>query len=105
MDMRPSKLCVRWLLSDELRANLCVAAHLAHVSYGSFAMLTVSHPRYRITLASGVTEEVCRRVNLGFLDPRAFRREDYETDSDTLVVENAGRDLYLVNPALFELCG
>jgi len=58
------------------------------------AMLTVSSPpRYRNTLASGVTEEVCRRVNLGFLDPRAFRREDYETDSDTLVVENAGRDL------------
>ena len=86
--------------SDELRANLCVAAHLAHVSYGSFRNADgVITPRYRITLASGVTEEVCRRVNLGFLDPRVFRREDYETDSDTLVVENAGRDLYLVNPA------
>jgi lactate racemase len=85
--------------SDELRANLCVAAHLAHVSYGSFRNADgVITPRYRITLASGVTEEVCRRVNLGFLDPRSFRRQDYETESDTLVVENAGRDLYLVNP-------
>ena len=83
--------------SDELRANLCVAAHLAHVSYGSArnaaGQLT---PRYRITLASAVTEEACRRVNLGFLDHREFRLEDYQSDMDTLVVEDAGRDLYLV---------
>ena len=83
--------------SDELRANLCVAAHLAHVSYGSArnaaGQLT---PRYRITLASAVSEEACRRVNLGFLDHRNFRLEDYQADPDTLVVDDAGRDLYLV---------
>ncbi|MDX6575708.1 MAG: hypothetical protein QOE96_1661 [Blastocatellia bacterium] len=83
--------------SDELRANLCVAAHLAHVSYGSArnaaGQLT---PRYRITLASAVTEAACRRVNLGFLDHHNFRLEDYRADQDTLVVEDAGRDLYLV---------
>ena len=83
--------------SDELRANLCIAAHLAHVSYGS-SRNAEGHiiPRYHITLASAVTEEVCRRVNLGYLDPRNFRREDYESDPNTFVVENAGRDLYLV---------
>lgn len=85
--------------SDELRANLCVAAHLAHVSYGS----SLNHmgqvtPRYRITLASAVSEEVCRRVNLGFLNWRNLRLEDYESDPNTLIVENAGRDLYLVEP-------
>lgn len=83
--------------SDELRANLCVAAHLAHVSYGSArnaaGQLT---PRYRIVLASSVSEAACRRVNLGFLDHQDFRLEDYQTDPDTLVVEDAGRDLYLV---------
>ena len=83
--------------SDELRANLCVAAHLAHVSYGSArnaaGQLT---PRYRITLASAVTEAACRQVNLGFLDHRSFRLEDYQADPDTLVVDDAGRDLYLV---------
>jgi nickel-dependent lactate racemase len=83
--------------SDELRANLCVAAHLAHVSYGSArnaaGQLT---PRYRITLASAVTESACRRVNLGFLDHHSFHLEDYQTDPDTLVVDDAGRDLYLV---------
>lgn len=86
--------------SDELRANLCVAAHLAHVSYGSSRNAEgLVTPRYRITLASRVSEEVCRRVNLGFLDPRTFHREEYEADPDTFVVENAGRDLYLVSKA------
>src|SRR5438552_13145053 len=83
--------------SDELRANLCVAAHLAHVSYGSApnaaGQLT---PRYRITLATAVPEVACYRVNLGFLDHRNFNPEDYRADSETLVVEDAGRDLYLV---------
>jgi lactate racemase len=85
--------------SDELRANLCVAAHLAHVSYGSSRNLEGQiTPRYRITLASAVSEEVCRRVKLGYLDYRTVHREDYEKDPNTLVVENAGRNLYLVEP-------
>jgi hypothetical protein len=51
--------------SDELRANLCVAAHLAHVSYGSrVGDGGRIEPRFRITLASGVPEDVCRRVKL-----------------------------------------
>lgn len=83
--------------SDELRANLCVAAHLAHVSYGSArnaaGQLT---PRYRITLSSAVSEAACGRVNLGWLDHRNFQLADYQSDVDTLVVEDAGRDLYLV---------
>jgi lactate racemase len=84
--------------SDELRANLCIAAHLAHVSYGSARNAEGEViPRFRISLASAVSEEVCRRVNLGYLDHGTFRREDYETDPNTFVVENAGRDLYLVS--------
>ena len=39
-----------------------------------------------------------RRVKLGFLDHRQFDVARYRSDPDTLVVENAGRDLYLVNP-------
>jgi nickel-dependent lactate racemase len=83
--------------SDELRANLCVAAHLAHVSYGSRLGADGGvAPRYRITLASSIPPEVCARVRLGYapmasIDVAAARR-----DPDTLVVENAGRDLYLV---------
>ncbi|HEX8352266.1 MAG TPA: lactate racemase domain-containing protein [Pyrinomonadaceae bacterium] len=86
-------------LSTELRSNLAVAAHLAHVSYaGSRDESGKVVPRYRITLASALDEATCRRVNLGFMDHREFRREDYASDPDTLVVERAGRDLYLVEP-------
>jgi lactate racemase len=85
--------------SPELRANLAIAAHLAHVAYGG-SRNAEGHvvPRFRITLASAVPEEVCRRVNLGYMDPRKFNLADYEKDPDTKIVEDAGRDLYLVKP-------
>src|SRR5256714_9332915 len=86
-------------LSTELQNNLAVAAHLAHVSYaGKRDEQGRVVPRYKITMASALDEETCRRVHLGFMDHRKFRREDYENDKDTLVVERAGRDLYLVAP-------
>lgn len=86
-------------LSSELQSNLAVAAHLAHVSYaGKRDAEGRVIPRYRITLASSLDEETCRRVNLGFMDYRQFRLEDYARDPDSLIVERAGRDLYLVAP-------
>jgi nickel-dependent lactate racemase len=84
--------------SDELRANLCVAAHLAHVSYaGDRGEDGVVTPRYQITLAANLPEATCRKVNLGYLDMRTFNPRAYRDDPDTLVVDNAGRDLYLVD--------
>lgn len=90
---------IRELVADasELQTNLCVAAHLAHVAFAG-RQTDPFAPRYRITLASQIDEETCRRVRLGFLDHRTFRREDYENEAETLVVERAGRDLYLVKP-------
>src|SRR5947208_8974801 len=86
-------------LSTELQANLAVAAHLAHVSYaGQRDESGRVVPRFRITMAAALDEATCERVNLGFMDHRQFRRADYESDPDTLVVERAGRDLYLVEP-------
>ncbi len=88
---------VAW--SEELRANLAIAAHLAHVRYGSTRGSDGNlQPRFSITLASGVSEEVCRRVKLGYMDWRKFDRRKYDSDAETLIVENAGRDLYLVFP-------
>lgn len=84
-------------LSTELQNNLAVAAHLAHVSYaGKRDEQGRVVPRYKITMASALDEETCRRVHLGFMDHRKFRRQDYENDPNTLIVERAGRDLYLV---------
>lgn len=83
-------------VSPELRENLCIAAHLAHVAYAGRTDADGNIvPRYRITMASGLDEQTCRRVNLGYLDYRTF---DYNTtDPDTLIVNDAGRDLYKVD--------
>jgi len=91
--------CVRDMLgvSQELRENLCIAAHLAHVAYaGRLDDQGKVVPRYKITMASGLDEETCRRVNLGYLDHRSFDYESLRSDMDTLIVENAGRDLYQI---------
>ena len=85
-------------VSQELRENLCIAAHLAHVAYaGRIDAEGKIVPRYRITMATGLDEEACRRVNLGYLDHRAFNYEAFASDPDTLVVADAGRDLYKVS--------
>jgi lactate racemase len=85
-------------VSQELRENLCIAAHLAHVSYaGRLDEDGKIVPRYRITMATGLDEATCRRVNLHYLDHQTFNPEDFHSDPDTLIVENAGRDLYQVS--------
>lgn len=79
--------------SQELRENLCIAAHLAHVAYaGRTDAEGKIVPRYRITMATGLDEETCRRVNLGYLDHRTFNYDN--SDPETLIVTDAGRDLY-----------
>jgi len=84
-------------VSQELRENLCIAAHLAHVAYaGRLDQNGTVVPRYRITMASGLDEETCRRVNLGYLNYRTFDYEGMRSDPDTLIVSDAGRDLYQV---------
>ena len=85
-------------VSQELRENLCIAAHLAHVAYaGRLDQHGKVVPRYRITMASGLDEETCRRVNLGYRDYRTFDYEAMRSDPDTLIVAEAGRDLYRVS--------
>jgi nickel-dependent lactate racemase len=85
-------------VSQELRENLCIAAHLAHVAYaGRLDQHGKIVPRYQITMATGLDEETCRRVNLGYLDYRTLDYEAMRADPDTLIVSDAGRDLYQVS--------
>src|SRR5437868_3266729 len=82
-------------VSRELRENLCIAAHLAHVAYAG----RLNHegrivPRYDITMATGLDEETCKRVNLGYADYRSLDIDELGREQDTLIVKDAGRDLY-----------
>ena len=84
-------------VSQELRENLCIAAHLAHVSYaGRVDDEGKVVPRYRITMATGLDEATCKKVNLGYLEHQTFDYEKLDDDPDTLIVKDAGRDLYKV---------
>ena len=83
--------------SKELQENLCIAAHLAHVSYaGRIDEDGKVVPRYKITMATGIDEDTCKRVNLGFMKHRDLAIDELRREPGTLVVENAGRDLYKV---------
>ena len=50
--------------------------------------------RVRVTLATGISEDVCRKVNLGYLDPASVDVARFEADPDTLVVPRAGEVLF-----------
>jgi lactate racemase len=82
--------------SGALQSNLCVAAHLAHVAYAAKSG-SKAEPRFRITLSSQLDEATCRKINLEYLNPTEFRLSQY-ADENTLIVERAGRDLYLDAP-------
>ena len=73
-----------------------VLAHSTHV-YGQGTFENgVESPRARVTLATGIPEETCRRINLGYRDPRTIRKEDYANREaeGVLLVPKAGEMLY-----------
>ena len=76
-------------------------AHSTHV-YGIGTYENgVETPRARVTLATAIPEEICRKINLGYRDPRSIRQEDFahREDEGILLVPKAGEMLYhLKNP-------
>ncbi|MDT7580437.1 MAG: hypothetical protein QOK35_1701 [Pseudonocardiales bacterium] len=50
--------------------------------------------RVQVTLATGIPEDVCRAVNLGYLDPASVDVAEFDADPDTLVVPRAGEMLF-----------
>ncbi len=75
-----------------------VLAHSTHLTgLGRYDASTgVETPRIRVTLATGIPEERCRRINLGYLDPSRVRMEEWtgREHEGVLVVPRAGEMLY-----------
>ncbi len=75
-----------------------VLAHSTHLKgLGTFDAETgVETPRINVTLATGIPEERCRRVNLGYLDPASVNIDDWHgrEEEGVLVVPKAGEMLY-----------
>ena len=73
-----------------------VLAHSTHV-YGLGTYENgVETPRARATLATGIPEAMCRKINLGYRDPKSINIEDYANreDEGVLLVRKAGEMLY-----------
>ncbi len=80
---------------------LAVLAHSTHVKGPGAYENGIERPRIRVTLATGIPEELCRAVNLGYADPAGIHPEEWagREDQGILLVPHAGETLYRVRAA------
>ncbi|NOZ49591.1 MAG: DUF2088 domain-containing protein [Chloroflexi bacterium] len=73
-----------------------VMAHSTHLRGMGTYENGVEHPRIQVTLATGIPEERCRRLNLGYRDPATINPQDWagREDEGILLVPHAGEMLY-----------
>jgi nickel-dependent lactate racemase len=81
-----------------------VLAHSTHVvGLGSYDAATgVEKLRIHVTLATGIPEERCRRINLGYMDPASIRIDEWRgrESEGIMVIERAGEILYRLKPQI-----
>ncbi len=78
-----------------------VLAHSTHVHGLGTYENGVETPRARVTLATAISEAICRKINLGYRDPKNIRPPDFadREQEGVLLVPKAGEMLYqLKNP-------
>ena len=73
-----------------------VMAHSTHVKGIGTYENGVEYPRINVILATGIPEEICHKINLGYRDPATICIEDYmdREDEGILYVPKAGEMLY-----------
>ncbi len=75
-----------------------VLAHSTHLYGQGTYDLTARHevPRIRVTLATGIPEERCGKLNLGYLDPAGVNLDDWRNQeaNGTKLIPRAGETLY-----------
>ena len=74
-------------------------AHSTHLrGAGTYSDEDGEKCRITVTLATGISEERVRAMNLNYLDPSTFNLDDFKDDSSTLINHNAGEILYRLQP-------
>ena len=73
-----------------------VIAHSTHVKGIGTFVNGVEKPRVTVYLATGIPEERCRRINLGYIDPKSIKMEEWtgRESEGVVVIPKAGEDLY-----------
>jgi nickel-dependent lactate racemase len=73
-----------------------VLAHSTHVKGAGRFLDGVEQPRVEVVLATGISEEVCARIGLGYRDPRGIEPAEFEgrERDGVLCVRRAGEMLH-----------
>jgi len=73
-----------------------VLAHSTHVRGIGSMVGGVEKPRIQVVLATGIPEEVCRQIGLGYCDPGSIHPSEYadREDEGVLLVDHAGEVLH-----------
>ncbi|MCM8804051.1 MAG: hypothetical protein NC833_02205, partial [Candidatus Omnitrophica bacterium] len=72
----------------------CILAHSTHVKGIGTYIEGIEKPRIEVILATSIPENICKKINLGYIDYKKIKIEDYEEKEGILVVKNAGEVLY-----------
>jgi len=85
-----------WVFRPAAGGPRGVMAHSTHVKGIGTYIDGVEKPRVKVVLATGISRERCRKVNLGYMNPNQIDIANYENKEDKgiLVVHNAGETLY-----------
>jgi nickel-dependent lactate racemase len=77
-----------------------VLAHATHVKGMGTYCDNKEKPRITVTLATGISEERCRLINLGYMDPRQVRAAEWigREAEGILLVDHAGEVLHRLKP-------
>lgn len=90
--------CRDFFLADWQKFRDLPRGELAHATHlygaGTYDPEGGETERVRVTLATGIPEEVVRSVNLHYRDPATIDVSEWEADPDALVVPDAGEVLY-----------
>ncbi len=81
-----------------------ILAHSTHVKGGGTYENGVETPRVNVVLATGIPEERCRRINLGYRDPSTINLDLWKNreHEGRLFVPRAGETLYRVKGESYE---
>jgi len=74
-----------------------ILAHSTHVKGNGEFVDGIEKPRITVTLATGIPADVCRKINLGYLNPDLINVEEWKNRDDVLYIEKAGEILYRLN--------
>lgn len=75
-----------------------ILAHSTHVKGAGTFEDGVEKPRFNVILATGISEERCKKINLGYMDPKTINLDEWKNreDEGILFIPEAGEVLYKV---------